>query len=194
MLRKLLQRIRSDDRPYALYSQIVAQARQPVFYQTMDISDTAEGRFDMIVLHVVLVMRRLRAEGAGGRAKAQDLFDLFFADMDRNLREMGVSDLGVPKRIRAMVEAFYGRAAVYDAALDAAGAEGLHAALERNLFAGTPTEDALDRMAAYVKACEARLAAAPPGDLEAERIAWPDPADTGADLKPDATREGNESK
>jgi cytochrome b pre-mRNA-processing protein 3 len=173
MLRNLLRRFRSDDRAHALYSQIVAQARQPVFYQTIGVADTADGRFDMLVVHVVLVMRRLRGEGADGRSLAQSLFDVFFTDMDRNLREMGVSDMGVPKRVRGMAEAFYGRAGVYDAALDAAGAEGLNAALERNLFAGAATEEALDRMSAYMLACESRLAETPGDDIVAANIAWP---------------------
>jgi len=181
MLRKLLKRIRSDDRADAIYSQIVAQARQPAFYQTIGVADTADGRFDMLVLHVVLVMRRLRGEGAEGRTLAQGLFDVFFKDMDRNLREMGVSDMGVPKRVRGMAEAFYGRAGVYDAALDAAGAEGLHAALERNLFAGSATEDALDRMAAYMLACESRLAEMSGDDITAARIDWPDVDETLSD-------------
>ncbi len=173
MLRKLLQRFRSDDGPYALYAEIVAQARQPEFYQTMGAADTVEGRFEMIVLHAVLVMRRLRREGAQGRAVAQSLFDLFFADMDRSLREMGVGDLSVPRRIRSMVEAFYGRASVYDAALDAAGAEGLRAALERNLLQGEGGEAALDAMAAYVVACEEALTEVPADAIIAGRIAWP---------------------
>ncbi len=173
MLRKLLKRIRSDDRPYALYAEIVAQARQPVFYQTIGVADTADGRFDMLVLHIVLVVRRLRGEGAGGRTLAQNLFDVFFQDIDRNLREMGVSDMGVPKRVRAMAEAFYGRAGVYDAALDAAGAEGLNAALERNVFDGAAPEAALDRMAAYMLACENRLAETSGDDIVAAKVSWP---------------------
>ncbi|WP_436641023.1 ubiquinol-cytochrome C chaperone family protein [Microbaculum sp. FT89] len=173
MFRKLLQRIRSDDRPYGVYAAIVAQARQPAFYQGVGVADTAEGRFDMIVLHVVLIMRRLRGEGAEGRSRAQALFDLFFDDMDRNLREMGVSDMAVPKRIRSMVEAFYGRAGVYDAALDAAGGEGLEAALERNLFAGACAQSGLDAMAAYVVACEEALAKTSGDALAAGRIDWP---------------------
>ncbi len=181
MLRKLLKRIRSDDRPDAIYSQIVAQARQPAFYQTIGVADTADGRFDMLVLHVVLVMRRLRGEGAEGRTLAQGLFDVFFRDMDRNLREMGVSDMGVPKRVRGMAEAFYGRAGVYDAALDAGSAEGLHAALERNLFAGSATEEALDRMTAYMLACESRLSETAGDRIVAADIAWPDLDETAID-------------
>jgi cytochrome b pre-mRNA-processing protein 3 len=176
MFRKLLQSIRSDNRPYALYAAIVAQARQPAFYQTVGVADTPEGRFDLIVLHVVLVMRRLRGEGAKGRALAQELFDLFFADMDRNLREMGISDMSVPKRIRSMVEAFYGRAGVYDAALDAAGGEGLDAALERNLFAGSGPEASLGAMSAYAVACEKRLKQTSGDAIIAGKLVWPEVA------------------
>jgi len=179
MLQRLIRQFRSDSRADRLYGQIVAQARQPVFYARYGVADTAEGRFDMIVLHVVLVMRRLRETSADGRALAQALFDTFFADMDRNLREMGTSDLSVPKKVRAMVEAFYGRAAVYDTAIEAASLEGMCAALDRNLFAGKATPDGVtpdsvtEAMARYVLACGDRLARLSYDDIRAGRLDWP---------------------
>src|SRR4051812_22915736 len=81
----------------AIYGMIVAQAREPVFYRTLGVPDTVEGRFDMVLLHLWLVLRRLR-ESEGGVALSQALFDHFCADMDANLRELGVGDLTVPKR------------------------------------------------------------------------------------------------
>ncbi len=178
MLRRLLKHFQSDDRAHVLYGQIVAQARQPAFYGGLGVPDTPEGRFDMIVLHVVLVMRRLRAEDAAGRALAQELFDVFFADMDRNLREMGTSDLSVPKRVRGMAEAFYGRAAVYDAAIDANSTEGLHAALERNLFTGRSGElnagtARVEAMAAYVLDAGRSLSDTSGTDIMAAILRWP---------------------
>src|SRR3989442_6857779 len=101
----------------ALYGAIVAQARLAVFYQTYGVADTVLGRFDLIVLHLALVLRRLRRDHE--KAVAQGVFDAFCRDMDDNLREMGVGDQAVPEQMRRVGEAFYGRAQAYDAALDA---------------------------------------------------------------------------
>jgi cytochrome b pre-mRNA-processing protein 3 len=120
-----------------IYGMIVAQARLPDFYQRFNVPDTVSGRFDMVVLHLWMVLRRLRAVQAG--AEAQALFDCFCSDMDANLREMGVGDLVVPKRMRKFGEAFYGRSAAYDAAL-VAGADQLGAALARNVLVTTDVD------------------------------------------------------
>src|ERR1700748_3412265 len=105
----------------ALYGAIVAQARRPAFYGLWGVPDTMLGRFDMVVLHAALLLRRLRAVDAATAGLAQDLgqgvFDAFCRDMDDNLREMGVSDIGVPRKMRKLAEAFYGRARAYDTAL-----------------------------------------------------------------------------
>src|ERR1700722_16778682 len=90
-----------------LYGAIVAQGRRPVFYAGFGVPDTVEGRFDMVVLHLVLVLRRLRL-AAGGERMAQDLFGAFCRDMDHNLREMGVGDLTVPKQMKRLGEALFG--------------------------------------------------------------------------------------
>lgn len=136
----------------ALYGAIVAQSRRPEFYANAAVPDTVDGRFDMIVLHLVLVSRRLP------RDLAQAVFDAFCRDMDANLREMGVGDLKVPEEMRRCGEAFYGRAAAYEPALAAANAEGLAAALARNVYgeAGLPTPEAR-WLAAYAQAVVARL-------------------------------------
>lgn len=115
-----------------IYGTIVAQAREPLFYQALNVPDTVSARFDMVVLHLWLVLRRLRAVDAGG-ALGQALFDQFCRDMDANLREMGVGDLTVPKRMKKFGEAFYGRTAAYDAALDE-GRKALASALARNVL------------------------------------------------------------
>jgi cytochrome b pre-mRNA-processing protein 3 len=141
-----------------LYGMIVAQARAPSFYVAYLVPDTVEGRFDMIVLHLALVLRRLRRESAALRELGQRVFDLFCTDMDHSLREMGVGDLAVPKQMRRLGEAFYGRALAYDRALDAEGEELLVPALARNLFpaAGAIPSEVV-RLAAYVRAAEACL-------------------------------------
>ena len=121
-----------------LYGAIVAQARSVAFYTDYRVPDTVEGRFDLIVLHLVLLLRRLdgRAEAARdfGQDLGQELFDAFCRDLDANLREMGVGDLAVPKRMQAFAEAFYGRQAAYLAALDAADQRVFEKALARNIF------------------------------------------------------------
>ena len=114
-----------------LYGMIVAQARLPDFYAGFGVPDTVNGRFDMILLHLWLVLRRLRAFGE--HEIAQGLFDHFCSDMDANLREMGVGDLTVPKRMAKFGEAFYGRTAAYDRAIDA-GRDEICAALSRNIL------------------------------------------------------------
>jgi cytochrome b pre-mRNA-processing protein 3 len=117
-----------------LYLAAVKQARRPEFYRHCGVPDTAAGRFEMIALHVFLLLYRLKGETEEGAALAQALFDAMFADMDRNLREMGTGDLSVGRKIRGLAEGFYGRIAAYDAGL-AAGEEGLAGALRRNLYA-----------------------------------------------------------
>src|SRR6185369_831448 len=100
-----------------LYGAIVAQARDPRFYEAYGVPDTVLGRFDLIVLHLALVLRQLRKGNASIATLAQGVFDAFCRDMDHNLREMGISDQGVPRQMRRVGEAFYGRAQAYDAAL-----------------------------------------------------------------------------
>jgi cytochrome b pre-mRNA-processing protein 3 len=121
----------------------VAQARRPWLYARLGVPDTIDGRFDMIVLHAFLIFARLRHEGPKARDLAQLVFDEMFQDMDHSLREMGVGDLSVGKRVRRMAEIFYGRADAYRKALSAPEeerVEALKAALERNVFAGGPGE------------------------------------------------------
>lgn len=138
----------------AIYGMIVAQARLPVFYQRYDVPDTVNGRFDMVLLHLWVVLRRLRESGRGG-ALAQALFDRFCSDMDANLREMGVGDLTVPKRMLKFAEAFYGRTAAYDSALQEGGGE-LAVALARNVLLDPDASRAVP-LAAYVEAAIAGL-------------------------------------
>ena len=140
----------------AIYGMIVAQARLPAFYARDRVPDTVNGRFDMVLLHLWLVLRRLRtAEGSAPLAQA--LFDHFCSDMDDNLRELGVSDLSVPKKMLGFAEAFYGRTAAYDAAL-ATGGSALEEALARNVLLNADAA-AATALATYVRAATERLAA-----------------------------------
>ena len=138
------------DLVHELYTAIVAQARQPVFYRDLGVPDVLDGRFDLIVLHMSAVTRRLAALGDDAKEIEQGLMGLFFADMDRSLREMGVGDLSVGKKIRNMAEAYYGRSQAYGEALKADDDQKIKEALGRNVYGGEPANDAaLNVMAGY---------------------------------------------
>jgi cytochrome b pre-mRNA-processing protein 3 len=139
----------------ALYRCIVEQARRPEFYARLGVPDSVDGRFEMIVLHMALVIRRL----GGDSETSQALFDLMFADMDLNLREMGVSDIGLARHVKRMAKGFLGRANAYGEGLALDDDQELMAALRRNLY-GTCTEVApelLSAMTAYVRRESASL-------------------------------------
>jgi cytochrome b pre-mRNA-processing protein 3 len=183
--RKFIERRRRDRTAHDLYVAVINQARRPAFYLHYGVPDSLDGRFDLIVLHAFLVMRRLRrakdGEEGGEEARriAQALFDLMFADMDQNLRELGVSDMSVGKRVKQMARAFYGRAAAYDEALASEGA-GLAEALRRNLYGTVEGEmdmTAVKAMAGYLISQAAHLAAQPESDLLAGRVGFEPPAE-----------------
>jgi cytochrome b pre-mRNA-processing protein 3 len=159
---------------HALYGAIVAQARSVTFYADYRVPDTVEGRFDLIVLHLVLVLHRLGCGAEGGRGLGQELFDAFCRDLDANLREMGVGDLAVPKRMQAFAEAFYGRQAAYLAALDAADQRVFEKALARNIFpAGNDAGAA--QLARYARAAVTRLDAQDDSALIGGEVVFPSP-------------------
>jgi cytochrome b pre-mRNA-processing protein 3 len=142
----------------ALYAKAVAQARSPVFYAEREVPDTLDGRFDMLVLHVFLLLHRLGADGKPMKRISQALFDLMFADMDRTLRELGVSDMRIGKKVKEMARAFYGRVDAYEPALGDKAK--LEEALARNLYRGVEVgADSLSAMAHYIQSQVAALAA-----------------------------------
>jgi cytochrome b pre-mRNA-processing protein 3 len=156
-----------------IYGMIVAQAREPLFYQALGVPDTVDGRFDMIVLHLWMVLRQLqRLEEESGLVQA--LFDRFCSDMDHNLRELGTGDLAVPRRMREFGEAFYGRSAAYDLG-QAEGEGSLARALGRNIYDGQQGENAL-RLAAYVERVLAALAVLDEASLSGASWQFPSPA------------------
>ncbi len=135
---------------FALYAAAVAAARDPWFYTALGVPDTLDGRFDLVGLHAALLIHRLQGDAAPGPELAQAVFDAMFSDMDQNLREIGVSDLSVGKRVKTMWEAFHGRAHAYAAALDANDQAALATALARNVWRGVPGNEAAARtLAAY---------------------------------------------
>ncbi|MEO8883030.1 MAG: ubiquinol-cytochrome C chaperone family protein [Devosia sp.] len=159
MALSLFRKSASTEPVYALYAAIVAQSRQPRFYAEWGVPDTVTGRFDMISLHLALVLRRLRAD-KDAKVFSQALFDLFFKDMDRSLREMGAGDLAVPKKIRKMGAIFYGLLASLDTALTADKPAEVEAVLLRNIYAG-PDEPGASPLANYLIEEARRLALLP---------------------------------
>lgn len=156
------------------YGAIVAQARLPAFYASYGVPDTVQGRFDLIVLHLVLLLERLGQAGRG-RGIGQKVFDLFCQDLDANLREMGVGDLAVPREMRRFAEAFYGRQAAYLAALASADERELEKALARNIFQGGSGNGGARRLAKYARAALHRLATQDETMLLRGEFAFPSP-------------------
>jgi cytochrome b pre-mRNA-processing protein 3 len=159
---------------HALYGAIVAQARSVAFYADYRVPDTVEGRFDLIVLHLVLLLHRLGRRQEVARGLGQELFDRFCRDLDANLREMGVGDLAVPKRMQAFAEAFYGRQAAYLAALEAADQRVFEKALARNIFPAGEEAGAA-QLARYGRAAVTGLDAQDDGALSRGEVVFPSP-------------------
>jgi cytochrome b pre-mRNA-processing protein 3 len=136
-----------------LYGEIVAAARDPALYADYAIADTLEGRFEALTLHATLVLRQLNAMAPPAPDMAQDLADAVFSHLDAALREMGVGDVTVPKRMKSFAEAFLGRGAAYDRALRA-GRQALAETLSRNVYGGNVDAS---RLARYVEATSAAL-------------------------------------
>ena len=137
----------------ALYRAVVAQSRQPEFFMHFEVADTVEGRYDMIMLHMFVVMRKLKSAGEETEVFTQSLYDLMFADMDLNLRELGVGDMGLARRVPRMAEAFYGRIIAYEEGLAAEDDNAsLKSALDRNLYRKTAASDeSLEKIAVYLR-------------------------------------------
>ncbi len=158
---------------FELYGAAVAAAREPWLFAELGVPDTVEGRFDLVSLHVALLIRRLRADAdPRGVPLAQAVFDAMFSDMDVNLREMGVSDLAVGKRVRRMWEAFHGRALAYEASFDSAGPEDLAEALARNVWRGEAPAGVALRLAQAARSQAEHLAGQPMAALIAGRAAF----------------------
>ncbi|MEZ5864910.1 MAG: ubiquinol-cytochrome C chaperone family protein [Geminicoccaceae bacterium] len=149
---------------FALYHGIVARAREPRFYAEWGVPDTPDGRLELIFAHTALVMRRLRAEGEAGSNLAQDLFDVLFADVDRNIREQGVGDLSVGKHVKRSAQTFLARAQALDVGLDAGDRDGIARILDRNIHnrvaadePATTPPDGMLQLAAHLQGEAARL-------------------------------------
>jgi cytochrome b pre-mRNA-processing protein 3 len=161
----MFQRLRANRRNReiidALYVDLVQLARQPVLYEEGGVPDTVMGRFEALSLHVFLFLRRCRGDDVLNPV-AQDVVDRFVADVDRSIRELGVGDPSVPKRMRKLAGMFYERVRTYDGALDEEPGRGLLAeALRRRAVAPDAPEGAPAHLAAYMRKTSRRFAAVP---------------------------------
>lgn len=157
-----------------LYERIVAAARRPVPYSAWNVPDTPLGRYEMLSLHMLLVLRRLKGEGPEADALAQELTDVFFQDIDHSLRELGIGDMGVPKRMKRLARMFFGRAAAYEAAIDAGDADALSAALTRNVRPDATEWPEAGALAAHALAMHAALGRQPLDAILSGEVDLPD--------------------
>lgn len=164
-----------------LYAGVVAAARMPEFYAALQVPDTVEGRYEMIVLHVVLLLRRLRRlrqPDAGQKRLSQAVVDIMAADLDRSIRELGVGDMSVGKFMKRLGEGLYGRAAAYDKALDDRDVPALEMAVLRNIFDSyEPDDGILAAIADYIQKQQDHLAAQPVAQIAAGTVDFQSPAD-----------------
>lgn len=166
---------RPDDQTviaHRLYMSVVERARAPVFYADLGVADTPSGRFSLVALHGFVLMERLGRD-AGAAGLAQKIFDTMFADMDRNLREMGVGDLSVGKKIKSLAQHFYGLSAAVRDALNAEPGV-LEEVIRRNLYGGEdPGAEILSVMSMDLRACVDALASQPLTELMQGEAAFP---------------------
>jgi cytochrome b pre-mRNA-processing protein 3 len=164
----------------AVYVELVKQARHPWFYERAGVPDTLDGRFEMVVLHLYVYLRRFSEDtsninfGAFLRALQEYMVD----DMDRSFREMGVSDPKVPRRIKEVGEALFGRLKAYDDAL-LTGKEAMSDAILRNVFAGVePGKNDVYYIQIYFGALLNALRSQATVTLANGVIRFPDPEET----------------
>ena len=156
----------------ALYARAVAQSREPSLYADLGVPDTVEGRFEVYSLHVVLLLDRLRGHGEAAAEVSQALFDTYVNGLDNALREMGVGDLAVGRKMRKLGEAFYGRGKSYEAAFEALpDVAALQAMIVRTAYADADSGPA-PRLMAYVLGQRAALAAQAAERLLTGNVAW----------------------
>mgnify|MGYP001225623773 CR=1 FL=1 len=175
MFQRLFGRERHANRAVteALYGQIVAAARQIPLYADWNVPDTPLGRFEMLSLAMFLLQDRLQGEKGASAEVAQVLIDEFFTDVEHSLREFGIGDLGVPKRMKTLAKMFYGRTVAYAEALENGDRAGLAAALARNVRPDEPGWPEAERLAAYAFQVREALAAQPSQDICAGRLSFP---------------------
>ncbi len=157
--------------PYDIYGTLVSKARNPALFSSLKVPDTIDGRFDMMILHIFLLSLRLKDEDDACRALSQEVFDAFLLDMDRGLREEGVGDLTVPKRIKKMTQVFYGRVGAYEEPVENNNRDELAAAIDRNVFPDGGNKESSSRLADYMLNLHAHLSKLTRDDLLRGKLA-----------------------
>ncbi|WP_299864520.1 ubiquinol-cytochrome C chaperone family protein [uncultured Hoeflea sp.] len=158
------------------YELITEAARAPVFYENMDVPDTVMGRFEMITIHLVLYLRRTGASSGVATDIAQEIVDAFFEDVDHSIRELGIGDMGVPKRMKKFARMFYGRLKSYGQALDDGDISALDEALRRNIYPEPAVEPpALQALAAWTLDADQRLKDVSDDEIAAGQVSFPEP-------------------
>ncbi len=159
------------------YAALTAIARTPTFYERLDVPDTVMGRFEMLSVVMILFFRRTRSSQTSGQELAQEIVDAFFQDIDYSIRELGIGDNSVPKRMKKLAGMFYGRLESYSAAMDGNDRDGLAAALRRNIYPqqgkGTPS---MDGLADWMMTAERRLADVSETEIATGSAMLPEPA------------------
>ncbi len=143
------------DRQYALLTEA---ARTPQFYLALGVPDTVMGRFEMLSLVMILYFRRTAQSARSGQEVAQEIIDAFFQDIDHSIRELGIGDQSVPKRMKKLAGMFYGRLETYSEALARKHPEGLAAALKRNIHPEGHDAQDMDGLAQWALRADAALA------------------------------------
>jgi cytochrome b pre-mRNA-processing protein 3 len=176
MLSRLFSRKRqvSEDILIRTYEAIVAAARQSHFFSDWQVPDTPLGRFESLSLHMILFLHRTKAASTELKALGQEVVEEFFKDVDHSLRELGIGDTSVPKRMKKLARMFYGRAAAYDGALESKDAGAFAKALARNFFPDVPEWPEAPQMAAYALVTAETLAAQDDADILGGNISFPD--------------------
>jgi len=155
------------------YAELTGAARSEVFYETMGVPDTVMGRFEMISLHLFLYLRRTGSAGEAARGLAQEVVDAFFEDVDHSIRELGIGDMGVPKRMKKLAKMFYGRVTSYSQALDAGDRQALTDALKRNIHPASGDEaPSMQALSDWVIATARSLEDVPEETLAAGQMAF----------------------
>lgn len=158
-----------------LYQAALAQSREPAFYTSMGVADTMDGRFDLLSLHVILLIDRLNGLGKDGVRAGQAVFDAMFKRMDIDLREMGIGDLGVPKHMQKMMKAFNGRHQAYHDAFQSGNVAAIELSLARNVYRmqGEAVPDGAPILAVYTADAVGRLKSATLEDFNFCAVQFP---------------------
>lgn len=178
MFQRLFGRERNANRAIteSLYASIVAAARREILYSDWQVPDTPLGRFEMLSLHMFLFQHRMRGEGGASFEIAQKLIDGFFEDVDHSLRELGIGDLGIPKRMKKLARMYYGRTTAYGDALDRGDEGALRAALARNIRPEAESWPEAADLAAYVILVDRALAGQDSAVICRGSVDFPEPA------------------